>query len=128
MVDRVLELVDNEHIVGYKNVSVNEPFFQGHFPGKPVMPGVLIVEAMAQLSGVLSFKSKNQRPSDGTLYYLAGTDKVRFRRPVVPGDCLMMRSVSVADRRGVLKFSCEAHVDDELACSADITCMVREAQ
>ena len=90
------------------------------------MPGVLIVEAMAQLSGVLSFKSKDARPSDGTLYYLAGTDKVRFRRPVVPGDCLQMTSVSRADRRGVLKFSCEARVDGEVACSAEITCMVRE--
>ncbi len=90
------------------------------------MPGVLIIEAMAQISGLLSFKSKNQRPSDGTLYYLAGTDKVRFRRPVVPGDRLDLRSEARADKRGVLKFSCVAHVDGELACSANITCMVRE--
>ena len=83
-----------------------------------------LIEAMAQLSGLLAFKSKDKRHSDGVLCYLAGTDKARFKRPVVPGDQLVMRSEFKADRRGVMKFHCEAHVDGELACSADITCMV----
>jgi len=124
LVDRVTEVVNDDFIVGYKNVSINEDFFTGHFPGRPIMPGVLIIEAMAQLSGILAFKSKNKRHSDGVLCYLAGTDKARFKRPVVPGDQLMMRSEFKADRRGVMKFHCEALVADELACSADITCMV----
>ena len=124
LVDRVTEVVNDDFIVGYKNVSINEDFFTGHFPGRPIMPGVLIIEAMAQLSGILAFKSKNKRHSDGVLCYLAGTDKARFKRPVVPGDQLMMRSEFKADRRGVMKIHCEALVADELACSADITCMV----
>jgi len=124
LVDRVTDVVNDDYIVGYKNVSINEDFFTGHFPGRPIMPGVLIIEAMAQLSGILAFKSKNKRHSDGVLCYLAGTDKARFKRPVVPGDQLMMRSEFKADRRGVMKFHCEALVAEELACSADITCMV----
>jgi len=126
LVDRVLEISDGERIRGYKNVTINEPFFNGHFPGHPIMPGVLIIEAMAQLSGVLAFDAKNRRPADGYTYYLAGTDKARFRRPVVPGDQLMMESRILADKRGVMKFDCKAYVGDELACSAEITCMERE--
>ena len=124
LVDRVTDVVNDDYIVGYKNVSINEYFFTGHFPGRPIMPGVLIIEAMAQLSGILACKSNNKRHSDGVLCYLAGTDKARFKRPVVPGDQLMMRSEFKADRRGVMKFHCEALVSEELACSADITCMV----
>lgn len=126
LVDRVLEITDGEQIRGYKNVTINEPFFNGHFPGHPIMPGVLIIEAMAQLSGVLAFESKNRRPADGFTYYLAGTDKARFRRPVVPGDQLMMESRILADKRGVMKFDCQAFVEGNLACSAEITCMERE--
>ncbi len=126
LVDRVLEVTDGERIRGYKNVTINEPFFNGHFPGHPIMPGVLIIEAMAQLSGVLAFDSKNRRPADGFTYYLAGTDKARFRRPVVPGDQLMMESRILADKRGVMKFDCQAYVEGNLACSAEITCMERE--
>ena len=126
LVDRILEVTDGERIRGYKNVTINEPFFNGHFPGHPIMPGVLIIEAMAQLSGVLAFDSKNRRPADGFTYYLAGTDKARFRRPVVPGDQLMMESRILADKRGVMKFDCQAYVEGNLACSAEITCMERE--
>jgi len=128
LVDRVLEVVPGERVRGYKNVTINEEFFLGHFPGHPVMPGVLIVEAMAQLSGVLAFETKNRRPADGFTYYLAGVDAARFKRPVVPGDQLMMESRILADKRGVMKFACKAFVDGELTCSAEILCMERELQ
>ncbi len=125
LVDRVTELVSGEYVRGFKNVTMNEPFFNGHFPNHPVMPGVLIVEAMAQLSGVLAFETKDRRPSDGSIYYLAGTDKTRFKRPVVPGDQLLMFSRLKADKRGVMKFECEAQVEDEVACVSEIVCMER---
>ncbi|MGE0625487.1 MAG: 3-hydroxyacyl-ACP dehydratase FabZ [Pseudomonadales bacterium] len=125
LVDRVLEFTSGETIRGYKNVSINEPFFNGHFPGHPIMPGVLIVEAMAQLSGVLAFETKNRRPSEGYTYYLAGTDRTRFKRPVVPGDQLMMESRILADKRGVMKFDCQSYVDGEMACTSEIICMER---
>lgn len=126
LVDRVLEIEPGERIRGYKNVTVNEEFFNGHFPGHPIMPGVLIIEAMAQLSGVLAFETKKRRPADGYTYYLAGTDRTRFRRPVTPGDQLMMESRILADKRGVMKFECRASVDGDLACNSEITCMERE--
>jgi len=125
LVDRVLEFKAGETIRGYKNVSINEPFFNGHFPGHPIMPGVLIVEAMAQLSGVLAFETKNRRPAEGYTYYLAGTDRTRFKRPVVPGDQLVMESRILADKRGVMKFDCQSYVDGEMACTSEILCMER---
>ncbi len=125
LVDRVTELDPGNTVRGFKNVTVNEPFFNGHFPNHPVMPGVLIVEAMAQLSGVLAFETKQRRPADGSIYYLAGTDKTRFKKPVVPGDQLFMFSRLKADKRGVMKFECEAQVDGELACVSEIICMER---
>lgn len=126
LVDRVTELVLGETIRGYKNVTINEPFFNGHFPGHPVMPGVLIIEAMAQLSGVLAFETKNIRPAEGYTYYLAGMDRTRFRRPVIPGDQLLMTGRILADKRGVMKFDCQAFVDDEQACKSEITVMERK--
>jgi 3-hydroxyacyl-[acyl-carrier-protein] dehydratase len=126
LVDRVLELIPGESIRGIKNVTINENFFNGHFPGHPIMPGVLIVEAMAQLSGVLAFETKNRRPADGSTYYLGGTNKTRFKRPVVPGDQLVMESRLIADRRGLMKFDCQAFVDGERACISEILCMERE--
>jgi 3-hydroxyacyl-[acyl-carrier-protein] dehydratase len=126
LVDRVTELTVGESIQGFKNVTINEPFFNGHFPGHPVMPGVLIIEAMAQLSGVLAFETKELRPAEGYTYYLAGTDKSRFKRPVVPGDRLLMKSSILADRRGLMKFDCQAFVDDEVACKSEITVMERK--
>ena len=126
LVDRVTELTVGESVRGFKNVTINEPFFNGHFPGHPVMPGVLIIEAMAQLSGVLAFETKDIRPAEGYTYYLAGTDKSRFKRPVVPGDQLVMTSRILADKRGVMKFDCAAFVDDEVACKSEITVMERK--
>ena len=125
LVDRVLEFTAGESIRGLKNVSINEPFFNGHFPGHPIMPGVLIVEAMAQLSGVLAFETKDRRPADGYTYYLGGTDRTRFKRPVVPGDQLIMVSSILKDRRGLMKFDCQAFVDDDLACTSEVICMER---
>ena len=127
LVDRVLELEPGTRILGLKNVSFNEPFFQGHFPGQPVMPGVLMIEAMAQLAGVLAFASKNRRPADGYLYYLAGVERTRFKRPVVPGDQLMMEARFTVDRRSLVKFECSAWVGDAVACETRITCVESRA-
>jgi 3-hydroxyacyl-[acyl-carrier-protein] dehydratase len=125
-VDRVVELVRGESIVAYKNVTVNEPFFNGHFPDKPVMPGVLIVEALAQASGILGFRTLDKKPADGSIYYLVGADDVRFKRPVVPGDKLQLESRVLTEKRGIWKFACRASVDGELACEATILCADRK--
>ena len=121
-VDRVVELNIGESIVAYKNVSINEPVFDGHFPDLPVFPGVLIIEAMAQASGILGFKTLNKTPKDGSIYYFVGSDKVRFKRPVVPGDQLRLESRVITEKRGIWKFDCKAFVGDELASSGIILC------
>ncbi|MCY4426885.1 MAG: 3-hydroxyacyl-ACP dehydratase FabZ [Halieaceae bacterium] len=125
LVDRVVELHLGESIIGYKNVSVNEPFFDGHFPDKPVFPGVLLVEAMAQISGILGFKTMQKKPADGSIYYFAGADKLRFKRPVVPGDQIMLYSEVVSERRGVWKFEVRSEVDGEMCSAATILCADR---
>ncbi|WP_083789360.1 3-hydroxyacyl-ACP dehydratase FabZ [Marinomonas sp. MED121] len=126
LVDRVVDLKLNESIVAYKNVTVNEPFFNGHFPDHPVMPGVLIIEAMAQAAGVLGFKTMDKTPEDGSIYYFVGADNTRFKRPVVPGDRLQLEAEIITERRGIWKFACKATVDGELACSATILCADRK--
>ncbi len=126
LVDRVTELVLGESIVAYKNVTVNEPFFNGHFPDHPVMPGVLIIEAMAQAAGVLGFKTMDKTPEDGSIYYFVGSDKLRFKRPVVPGDKLQLEAKIISEKRGIWKFECRATVDGELASSATILCADRK--
>jgi 3-hydroxyacyl-[acyl-carrier-protein] dehydratase len=125
LVDRVLELVPGESILAYKNLSINEPFFNGHFPQEPIFPGVLLLEAMAQAAGILGFRSQDKTPADGSMYYLAGTDKLRFKRPCVPGDQVMLRASVVSNRRGIWKFDVSAEVDGELAASATILCADR---
>lgn len=127
LVDRVVELdLENRHIRAYKNVSVNEPFFNGHFPQHPIMPGVLIIEAMAQAAGLLGFKMMNVKPSDGTLYYFVGSDKLRFRQPVVPGDQLQLEARHLSNKRGIWRFSCRAVVGTQEVCAAEIICAERK--
>jgi len=125
LVDRVVEMNLGESIVAYKNLTVNEPFFNGHFPDKPVFPGVMLVEAMAQAAGILGFKSMNKTPADGSIYYFVGADKLRFKRPCVPGDRVMLRASIVSDRRGIWKFDVSSDVDGQLAASATILCADR---
>ena len=126
LVDRVLEMEMGKSIVAYKNVTVNEPFFEGHFPNKPIMPGVLIIEALAQAAGVLGFKSQEKKPKDGYLYYFVGADNVRLRRPVIPGDRLTLEAEIVTNKRGLYKFACRASVDDELVGTMTILCAERK--
>jgi 3-hydroxyacyl-[acyl-carrier-protein] dehydratase len=121
LIDSVSDCVPGESITAVKNVSINEPYFQGHFPGRPVMPGVLIVEAMAQAGGVLSYMTSRDRDPD-LIYYLAGVDDARFRRPVVPGDRLEIRVVVDKVRRGVWFYACEAMVEGVTAVTARIMC------
>jgi len=121
LIDRVTELVSGERVSGYKNVTVNEDMFNGHFPGQPIMPGVLILEAAAQLSGILAFETRGTRPSDGKNYLFGGIEKARFKRPVIPGDRLDIISTIGAQRSRMVKFDVEASVDEEVACSAKIT-------
>ena len=122
LVDRVLELEEGESILAYKNITVNESIFQGHFPDYPIFPGVLIIEAMAQAAGILGFKTMNKKPADGSIYMFVGADKVRFKRQVIPGDQLMLEARIVTEKRGIWKFDCKAMVGDEFTASATILC------
>ena len=128
LVDRVTELNLGDSIVAYKNVTVNEPFFNGHFPDHPVMPGVLVIEAMAQAAGILGFKTMDKTPQDGSIYYFVGSDKLRFKRPVVPGDKLQLDAAIVSEKRGIWKFDCRASVDGQLVASATILCADRNVE
>ena len=125
LVDRVTEIVLGDSISAYKNITTNEPFFMGHFPGKQVMPGVLIVEAMAQASGILGFKTMDKKPEDGSIYYFVGADNLRFKRPAVPGDKLILNSKVVTNKKGIWKFDCNAMVESELIAKATILCADR---
>lgn len=125
LVDRVLEVVPGERITALKNVSVNEPFFPGHYPHHPVMPGVLIIEAMAQTAAILSFKTLGGKPDDKSVYYFVGIDAARFKRPVSPGDQLMMEVSITANKRGLWKFKGVAKVDGQVAAEAELMCTVR---
>lgn len=121
LVDRILSFEEHKFLRAVKNVSVNEPFFQGHFPGKPIFPGVLILEAMAQATGILAFKSVGKLKS-GELYYFAGIDEARFKRPVVPGDQMIMEVTFEKTRRGLTRFKGVAIVDSKIVCEATMMC------
>ncbi|VAW93388.1 3-hydroxyacyl-[acyl-carrier-protein] dehydratase, FabZ form [hydrothermal vent metagenome] len=127
LIDRVIDFEPGKKLVGFKNVTYNEPYFTGHFPQKPVMPGVLIIEALAQATGILAFKSSDRKPDDNKLYYLVGIDNVRFKTPVGPGDRLQLEAQVVTTKRGVWKFNCIASVDGEHVVSAEIMCVEKEA-
>ena len=126
LIDRVVEIEEGERILAYKNVSINEELFQGHFPNYPVFPGVLICEAMAQACGVLGFKTMGKTPDDGSIYLYAGIDNARFKRLVVPGDQMFIEARVISVKRGIWKFECEARVNDELVASATIMCADRQ--
>ncbi len=125
LVDRVLSIEPGKSIVALKNVTINEPFFPGHYPHHPVMPGVLIIEAMAQVAALLSFQSMEKKPDEKTVYYFAGIDGARFKRPVMPGDQLIIKVELTRSMRGVYKFKAQAEVDGQLAAEAELMCTVK---
>lgn len=125
LVDRVESVEPGKRIVAIKNVSINEPFFPGHFPNRPVMPGVLILEAMAQVAAILSFKSAGTKPDANSVYYFVGIDKARFKKPVEPGDQLRLEVEITRTIKGIWKFAAKAFVVDQLVAEADIMCTVR---
>jgi len=125
LVDRVVALEPGESIHAYKNLSINEPFFNGHFPDKPVFPGVLLVESMAQAAGILGFRTMNKTPSDGSIYYLVGVDDLRFKRPCVPGDRVDLYASILSERRGIWKFEVRSEVAGQTCAAATILCAHR---
>jgi 3-hydroxyacyl-[acyl-carrier-protein] dehydratase len=125
LVDRIIALEDNKSIRGIKNVTMNEPFFQGHFPGYPVMPAVLVIEALAQMASILAWKIAGRSPADGSLIFFAGIDNARFRRQVRPGDQLLLESEVHRLVRGVGKFAVRAKVDGEIVAEADLLAAMR---
>jgi 3-hydroxyacyl-[acyl-carrier-protein] dehydratase len=128
LIDRVTDLKLNEEITAIKNVTINEPFFPGHFPYHPVMPGVLIVEAMAQAAAVLSFKTMNVLPSEDSVYYFAGIDNVRFKKPVSPGDQLILNVKIDRVLKGIWKYKAQAKVDDQIVAEAEMMCILKNIQ
>ena len=125
LVDRIIELEVGKRVVGLKNVTVNEPFFPGHFPHSPVMPGVLIIEALAQAAAVLAFKTVGTVPDENSMVYFASVDNVRFKRPVVPGDQLILEAEIVRTIRNIWKFKAVARVEGEVATEAEFMCAIK---
>ncbi len=128
LVDRVLDWEPNKNIVAIKNVTINEEFFNGHFPHKPVMPGVMMIEALAQTAALLSFLSMGQKPDENSVVYFAGIDNARFKRPVEPGDQLRMEVSLIRAARGIYKYTARATVDGKTAVEAELMCTMRSAQ
>jgi 3-hydroxyacyl-[acyl-carrier-protein] dehydratase len=126
LVDRVLALEPGKTIHAYKNVTINEPFFVGHFPHHPVMPGVLIMEALAQAAGILSFKTMGSLPDENSVFYFVGIDNARFKKPVMPGDQLNLHVSIERHMRGIWKFKAEARVDGAVVAEADLMCAKRD--
>lgn len=125
LIDRVIECEPGKKIIALKNVSINEPFFMGHFPNYPVMPGVLIIEAMAQAAAILSFKTTQSTPDPAAVYYFVGIDNARFKKPVVPGDTLMIHVELTRSLRGVWKFASSVKVSETVVAEAEIMCTLR---
>ena len=125
LVDRIVELEENQSIRGIKNVTMNEPFFEGHFPGYPVMPAVLVIEALAQIASILAWRISGRSPGDGTIIFFAAIDNARFRRPVRPGDQLVLESEVERMVRGIGKFAVRAKVDDEIVAEANLMAAMR---
>ena len=125
LVDRVLELEKGKRILALKNVTMNEPFFSGHFPNRPVMPGVMMLEALAQAAAILAFDDTGVRPGDDTVFYFVGIDNARFKRPVVPGDQLMLHATLDRVKAGIVKFTVRAMVGDAVAAQAELMCTMR---
>ena len=125
LVDRVISIKPGKNIVAIKNVTINEPFFVGHFPNQPIMPGVMILEALAQTSAILSFKSDNFKVNDNSVYYLVGIDNARFKKPVVVGDQLMLHATLMRHIKGFWKFTAQAKVGDDVVAEAELICAVR---
>ncbi len=126
LVDRVLECEPGKNIVAVKNVTINEPFFQGHFPHHPVMPGVLIMEALAQAAGILSFKTMGSKPDENSVFYFVGIDNARFKKPVTAGDQLHLHVEILRNMRGIWKFKAEARVDGDIVAEAELMCAKRD--
>ncbi len=122
LVDKVVDYKAGEYLIAVKNVSVNEPFFPGHFPQRPVFPGVLIMEALAQATGLLAFKTQGKKPDGSSLYYFAGIDNCRFKQPVQPGDQMFLEVKLLTTKRNIWKFSAEAKVDGKVVASAELMC------
>ena len=127
-VDEVIEVIENKEIHATKYINEDEYFLNGHFPNNPIFPGVIIIEALGQASGILGFVSMNKTPEEGSIYVLAGVDKVRFRKRIRPGDNIDLFSKVVSEKRGIWKFDCRAELDNELICTATILCADRKAK
>lgn len=126
LVDRVVACEPGKSIHAYKNISINEPYFVGHFPHHPVMPGVLIMEALAQAAGILSFKTMGSKPDDNSVFYFVGIDNARFKKPVIPGDQLHLHVEIVRQMRGIWKYKVVARVDGEVVAQAELMCAQRD--
>jgi 3-hydroxyacyl-[acyl-carrier-protein] dehydratase len=125
LVDRVLSCEPGKSITALKNVTINEPFFNGHFPNYPVMPGVLVIEALAQAAGILTLKSVSAKPDQDSIFYFVGIDAARFKRPVQPGDQLMLKATILRERIGIWKYSAKAEVDGRVVAEAELMCTMR---
>tara|TARA_B100000941_G_scaffold221878_1_gene164186 strand:- start:245 stop:688 length:444 start_codon:yes stop_codon:yes gene_type:complete len=126
-IDEVVEINNNETIHARKLIKSDEYFLEGHFPGNPIFPGVIIIEALGQASGILGFTIMNKTPEEGSIYVLAGVDKVRFRKRVIPGDTIDLYSKVINEKRGIWKFDCRAELNNEIVCAATILCADRKA-
>ena len=126
LIDRVLSCEPGKNIVALKNVAINEPFFQGHFPGHPIMPGVMILEAMAQAAAILSFKTLHHDDAGNLLYYFVGIDNARFKKPVMPGDQLILEVTMLRIVRGIGKFTAQARVGEAVVTEAELLCTIKE--